>query len=235
MKRLLAVIAATLATACVSVDVHDSAVVAPPAPQTLALDGLGVLAPPPTAGSPQQAADVASSKGPWSADRIAQAAADDAVDPWKAFSSVMGADFTAANYPATKRAFDQVLAVAGPAIGQTKAQWQRARPFVADPRQPTCITPSDALRASGSYPSGHAALGWAWALVLAEIAPEKANALLRRGFEFGESRIVCGVHWASDVTAGRALGAAAISRMHGDPGTRALLDAARAEIAARPH
>jgi acid phosphatase (class A) len=234
MKRLIAVLAALFATACISIDVEDApAAPPPPAPVTLHFDGLGVLTPPPAAGSPQQAADVATARGPWSAERIAQAAADDAVDPWKAFAGVMAPDFTPANYPETKRAFDQVMAVAGPAIGQTKAQWSRPRPFVTDPRHPTCITPSDGLRASGAYPSGHAALGWAWALVLAEIAPEKANALLRRGFDYGESRVVCGLHWASDVAAGRALGAAAVARMHGDPGTRIVLDAARAEIRSR--
>lgn len=228
---LISAALALLATACVSVEVNEAP--ATPAPATVAFDGLGVLAPPPAAGSPQQAGDVATSRGPWSAERTAQAAADDAVDPWKAFGSVMGPGFTAENFPTTKKLFDQVLAVAGPAIGATKAQWQRPRPFVANAAQPTCITPSAALRASGSYPSGHAALGWAWALTLAEIAPAKTDALLHRGFEYGESRIVCGVHWSSDVTAGRALGAAAIARMHGDPGSRALLDAARAEIRAK--
>lgn len=235
MKKMLASAAFALfaATACVSVEVNEAQPESGlPAPVAVAFDGLGVLAPPPVPGSPQQASDAATARGPWSAERIAMAAADDAVDPWKAFSSVMGPDFTAANYPATKRVFDQVMAVAGPAIGATKAQWQRPRPFVANPAQPTCITPSDGLRASGAYPSGHAALGWAWALTLAEIAPGKADALLHRGYEFGESRVVCGVHWASDVSAGRALGAAAIARMHGDPGTRALFDAARAEFAA---
>jgi acid phosphatase (class A) len=228
VRRLLASFAVLLVSACASTDAAP-----PPAPQALPFDGLVVLTPPPTAGSPQQAGDEATARGPWSAERIAMAAADDAVDPWKAFATVMGPDFNAANYPATKRVFDQILAVAGPAIGATKAQWNRPRPFVANPAQPTCITPSDALRASGAYPSGHAALGWAWALALTELTPTNADALLRRGFEYGESRMVCGLHWTSDVAAGRSLGAAAVARMHADPGTRALFEAARTEISAK--
>ena len=235
MKKLLTAAFALFATACVSVvDVTEApAPAAPPAPVALPFNGLGVIAPAPAPTSGVHAADVAISKGPWSAARIAQATADDAVDPWKAFGGIMGADFTAANYPATKALFDQVMAVAGPAIGQTKAATFRPRPFVAMPNHPTCITPTDYIRTMSAYPSGHATLGWAWGLVLAEIAPSKADALLNRGFEYGQSRIVCGLHWSSDVAASYALGAAAVSRMHADPGTRALFDAARAEVSAK--
>jgi acid phosphatase (class A) len=227
------VIALALAlSACVHVEVNESDS-APPAPQALTFDGLGVLGGPPAAGSPGQAADIAITQGPWSPERLAIAAADDSLDPFLAFDEVMGPDFNATNHPATKALLDHVMAVASPAIGATKARWQRARPFVANPAQPTCITPSAALRASGSYPSGHATLGWAWALLLAEIAPSKADALLHRGFEYGQSRVVCGVHWQSDVSDARALGAATVARMHADPGTRALIEAARAEMQAQ--
>ena len=227
MKHLLAASALLALCACAT-----APALPPPASVVAGIDGFGVLGQPPAAGSAQQAGDDAAARGPWTPERTAQAAADDAVDPWVAFSSVLGADFTAANYPATKALFDQYLADVGPAIGATKAHWQRPRPFIVNPAQPTCITPTALLRASGAYPSGHAALGWGWALLLAEVAPDKGDALLHRGFEYGESRVVCGVHWASDVLAGRNLGAAAVARLHGDPGSRALLDAARAEFAA---
>jgi acid phosphatase (class A) len=230
--RHAAIILALSLGGCVSVRVNGAVDLAP-APATTSFDGFGVLTQPPAPGSPQQAADVATSRGPWTAERTALAAHDDKFDPFTAFDAVIGADFTAANYPATKKLFDQFLVVVGPPIGATKARWQRARPFIADPAHPTCITPTDALRASGSFPSGHAAAGWGWGLLLAELAPAKADALLHRGFEYGESRVVCGVHWASDVAAGRALGAAAVARMHSDPGTLALIAAARAEINAK--
>jgi acid phosphatase (class A) len=233
-KAALAAALALFATACVSIDVTDAPPPkAAPAPVALPFDGLAVIPPAPAPTSGVHAADVAISKGPWSAERIAQAAADDAVDPWKAFAGVMGADFNAANYPATKALLDQVMAVAGPAIGQTKAATFRPRPFVAMPNHPTCITPTDYIRTMSAYPSGHATLGWAWGLVLAEIAPAKADALLQRGYDYGQSRIVCGLHWSSDVSASYTLGAAAVARMHGDAGTLALIEAARAEMAAK--
>ena len=88
----------------------------------------------------------------------------------------------------------------------------------------------------GSYPSGHAALGWAWALILAEIAPERADDLLGRGYDFGQSRVICGVHWQSDVDAGRVIGAATVARLHADPLFKAQVVAAKAEVdSARTH
>ena len=84
----------------------------------------------------------------------------------------------------------------------------------------------------GSYPSGHTAIGWAWALILCEIAPERADAILARGRAFGESRNICNVHWHSDVVEGRFMGAAAVSRLHADPAFCAELEAAKAELVA---
>jgi acid phosphatase (class A) len=81
-----------------------------------------------------------------------------------------------------------------------------------------------------SYPSGHSSIGWAWALTLAEIAPERADALLARGFAYGQSRVICGVHWQSDVEAGRVVGASTVSRLHADPVFAAQLAGARKEI-----
>jgi len=56
--------------------------------------------------------------------------------------------------------------------------------------------------------------------------------VLARGLAFGHSRVVCGVHWQSDVEAGRVIGASVVSRLHADPVFAAQLAGARAEIAA---
>ena len=100
-------------------------------------------------------------------------------------------------------------------------------------KEPTC-TPEDekVLKTNGSYPSGHAALGWAWALILTEISPDQTDAILARGRAFGESRVVCNVHWESDVIEGRFMGAGTVARLHADPAFRADLEAAKTELAA---
>jgi acid phosphatase (class A) len=113
-----------------------------------------------------------------------------------------------------------------------KDHYNRTRPFVVN-KESTC-TPDEEkfLITNGSYPSGHAAFGWAWALVLSEISPEQADAILARGRAFGESRLICNVHWQSDVVEGRFMGAGTVARLHADPAFRADLEAAKAELAA---
>lgn len=113
-----------------------------------------------------------------------------------------------------------------------KKAYQRTRPFVIN-NQPIC-TPDDVagLILDGSYPSGHTAIGWGWALILAEISPDQANAIIARGLAYGESRNVCNVHWHSDVVQGRSVAAAAVAKLHSNPTFLAELNAAKAELVA---
>jgi acid phosphatase (class A) len=119
----------------------------------------------------------------------------------------------------------------GLATYPTKNKYQRARPFTLNGS--AICTPQDEafLRTNGSYPSGHSAIGWAWALILTEIAPERADAILARGRSFGDSRAVCNVHWLSDVEEGRVIASATVAKLHSQADFRADLAAAGAEIA----
>ncbi|WP_291921592.1 phosphatase PAP2 family protein, partial [Limnohabitans sp.] len=124
------------------------------------------------------------------------------------------------------------LVDAGFATYRAKDHYNRKRPF-AELGETTCAPKEEAhLSKDGAYPSGHAALGWAWGLILAGLAPDKANALVQRGHAFGDSRMVCGVHWQSDLEAGRVVGAAAVARLQADPVFQAQAQLAKAEIAA---
>ena len=149
-----------------------------------------------------------------------------------AFSCALNTPVTEQDTPHLFMVLRRTLVDAGSSTQSAKNHYLRTRPFVAN-KEPTC-TPDEEMRlmSNGSYPSGHAATGWAWALILSEIAPEQTDALLARGRAFGESRVICNVHWLSDVIEGRFMGAGTVARLHADPAFRADLEAARAELAA---
>jgi acid phosphatase (class A) len=58
------------------------------------------------------------------------------------------------------------------------------------------------------------------------------EAILSCGYSYGQSCVICGVHWQSDVTAGRVIGAAVVAMLHSDPVFSAQLAAAKEELAA---
>lgn len=114
-----------------------------------------------------------------------------------------------------------------------KNHYMRKRPYMYYNVSGSTCAPQDeeVLRTNGSYPSGHSALGWGMALVLAELAPEQQNLILKRGHEIGQSRVICGFHWQSDVDAGRLVASATVAQLHNDDEFTALLAKAKGEIA----
>lgn len=150
--------------------------------------------------------------------------------PAKNFSCALGVPIDEASTPVIYNMMRKVLTDAGLSTYGVKNTYKRVRPFV-EHAEGTCWPEQEALlREDGSYPSGHTAAGWAWALVLAEIHPERADALLSRGLAFGQSRVICNAHWQSDVDAGRVMGAATVAVLHADAAFQADLDAARQEL-----
>jgi acid phosphatase (class A) len=121
---------------------------------------------------------------------------------------------------------------AGRSTGAAKDKYMRLRPFMINHVASCSPHAEDILRHNGSYPSGHTAIGWTWALILNEISPDQSEAILARGRAFGDSRLVCNVHWESDVIEGRFLGAATVARLHAEPAFLADLEAAKAELTA---
>jgi acid phosphatase (class A) len=149
----------------------------------------------------------------------------------ESFASIVDIPITEKKTPHLYMLLRRTLTDIGLSPYAAKTHYNRTRPFMKN-NQPVC-TPDDekALRKDGSYPSGHTAIGWGWALLLCELFPEKTDELLKRGWEFGQSRIVCNAHWQSDVDQGRVIASAAVARLHADPGFLKELEAAKAEIA----
>jgi len=171
--------------------------------------------------------------------REQEARADDVVKPAEAvalrFSYIMGVTLDRGSAPHLLRMMDLVRNDAEWLMLPVKkavASGGRRRPFVDFPNLPKCPLLIESLGATGSYPSGHALTGWLWGSILAETAPAFADALLARGVAFGDSRVVCGFHYPSDVSAGRLAASALLARLHANPRFLADLTQARKEVAA---
>lgn len=201
-------------------------------------DSTRLVPPPPAPGSAAFANDEAVSQAAYAlrdTPRWQQAILDAELDfPLAAgsYACAVGTRIDPQHTPITHRLLQRSLVDAARVVSAAKHLYQRPRPFVLD-EQPTC-TPADeaGLSGNGSYPSGHTAIGWTWALILAEADPAHADAILARGRSFGESRLVCHVHWQSDILAGRFMAASLVARLHDDAAFRADVAAARHELAA---
>ena len=142
------------------------------------------------------------------------------------FSHVIGPWFKPGRFPITEALFKQVEVDTRVVTTEGKVYFHRKRPYVMDP---TIVALEN--ENTFSYPSGHSTRGTVFTLVLAELFPEKRAALLEAGRDSGFHRIQAGVHFPSDIYAGRVLGAAIVQGFLKSPRFREDLAAARAELA----
>ena len=130
------------------------------------------------------------------------------------FSEPFGLKITEEDTPEIWKLLRDAKATCENISGFPKYYYKRKRPFVRF-QEPTATPQFEPeLRRNFSFPSGHTILGWASALLLTEINPERADTILARGMMYGESRVIVGAHWQSDVDAGRLAAAAVYAKMH---------------------
>lgn len=132
----------------------------------------------------------------------------------KEFSIPFGMQITKEHTPKVFTLLRDALATTDSICKLPKAFYMRPRPFMVF-NEPT-LTPHDepSLRRNGSFPSGHTILGWSAALLLSEINPAQADTIIARGLMYGESRVICGAHWQSDVDAARIAASVAYAKLH---------------------
>jgi acid phosphatase (class A) len=142
---------------------------------------------------------------------IAQAQAD-RKRSIKAFGGAIGGSFSSGQFPLTTELMDNAVDDARGIMGQSKGIWRRERPFRLDRSITPCVKEPD----TASYPSSHATSGYVMGLLLAEMLPEKAGAIRARANEFANGRLVCGVHFPTDISAGQRAAEAIVARLKAD-------------------
>jgi len=195
----------------------------------------GLLLPPPPANdSPREAAELAELKA-IAAQRTpaefaaATADAKDETGDW--FASAIGPGFDFAKLPVTAHLLADIGETEDVVAKGAKKYFQRDRPWTVAPDLETC-TPKKPGPAKNSYPSGHATRAFAMGVTLAHLMPAKAQPILARAELYGEERLICGVHFRSDIVAGEALGTAIALQLQLSPDFRKEYDAAAAELTA---
>jgi acid phosphatase (class A) len=158
--------------------------------------------------------------------QISQAQADDHEEDIFVFETVMGPGFTAASLPITASLSDRVRKEESAAGGPLKKLYHRPRPYQVDGTlHPVCPLNSEPT----SYPSGHSLSGYLLAFTLVQLVPEKRQQILDRADEYVQNRLICGVHYASDIEASRRVAYAIFGSMVASPDFQRDLAAARGE------
>ncbi|MDB5908283.1 MAG: phosphoesterase PA-phosphatase related [Massilia sp.] len=191
---------------------------------------LRLLATPPAAGSAttlRELADLHRLEETRTAEQAAQAVADDKNETIFIYRNVIGAGFTAQALPATAAFSARVKNDEGINTNPAKQGFARVRPYNLDKSlHPICATKTK----NDSYPSGHTTAGYILALSLIDMVPEKRDAILARADDYANNRLVCGVHYASDLEASKLLAYTIHAVMANNPQYQKELAVARLEL-----
>jgi acid phosphatase (class A) len=191
-------------------------------------DAIALLAPPPLPDSPEQAADMAEVQAVYHA-----APSNDMVIAYSQkkftifnFTPAIGAFFVPGKLPKTEAFFNRVQTDAETITDNAKDFYKRPRPYVTDPS-----LANGKLEKSFSYPSGHSTESMVLALVLADLFPDKHDAIIAEARSIGWHRVEIARHYPTDIYAGRVLAQAIVKQMVKSEAFQKDFAEAKAEIA----
>ena len=226
MRNVVSLIAALCLMGAVAARADE----AKPFTDSKEVDLLVILPPPPANDSAQtkaELAEVLTYQVTRTPEMVARAQADVTENVWR-FANVMGPNFTQEKLPKFSAFFDRVVETEGAVVDPAKDVWKRPRPHLYS----NLVKPVVPLSKSGSYPSGHATVGTLMAIVLSNMVPEKRGELMARGWEYANNRVIGGIHYRSDIEAGRIAGSLIAEAIWNQPDFAAEFAAAKAELRA---
>jgi acid phosphatase (class A) len=159
----------------------------------------------------------------------ARAIADANEDIWRFSDVVDSPKFTKENLPKFAAFFDRIVETEGDVVDPAKDVWKRPRPHIFS----ALVKPVVPLSKSGSYPSGHTTLGTLMGIVLSNMLPEKRAAIMTRAWEYGQNRVVGGIHYPSDIEAGRISGSVIAQTIMTHEDFKSEFEAAKTELRAQ--
>jgi acid phosphatase (class A) len=154
-----------------------------------------------------------------------RALADDTAGTF-GFADVLGPNFTAERLPKVAALFEKIRGDAVVVANAGKDTWNRPRPYDVS----TAVDVVGDKPSGSSYPSTSSVVGYLTAILLANMVPEKSAALFARGREFGDDRVILGVHFPTDIEAGRLTATAIAAALLENAALQTELAAAKAEL-----
>ena len=203
---------------------------------------INILPAPPAFDSPEFASDVVhycwGKEQRQDSVRVAQATADaewdDHTKIYALWKDAFGLEISEANTPEIWTLLETSLATTDPMRKETKQFYKRQRPF--ERYQDSMPSHEEAeLSGEGSYPSGHSLRGWGISLLLAQIAPQRAEQIFKRGWDYCNSRVIVGAHWQSDVDNSRTAASIGFCALQGSDAFLQQMKKAQAEYIIKTH
>ncbi len=173
-------------------------------------DAVTLLAPPPLPDSPEQAADMAEVRAVCHSapsNDVAVAFSEKKFSVYN-FTPAVGVFFQSNNLPKTTAFFERVQKDAAAVTDNAKDYYKRPRPYVLDP-----ALASGKLEKSFGYPSGHSTESMVLALVLADLFPDRHDAILAGARAIGWHRVEIARHYPTDIYAGRVFAQAIVRQL----------------------
>jgi acid phosphatase (class A) len=193
------------------------------------VDLSNLLPPPPAAGSAAAQRDlqaVLAVQQSRSAEDAAAAKADVAHSVFR-FADALGLTAQPSALPKTAAFFERVAAFDKAEVKEAKTFWHRPRPSLVS----SDVHPLSKERPDDwCYPSGHATFGYTTAVLLANMLPEKKASIFARADLYAQHRVVMGVHFPTDIEAGKLAGTVLAAEILRDPQWRDGYEAARGEL-----
>ena len=134
---------------------------------------------------------------------VARVTSEIKLDPFL-FQEPIGLWFQRNSLPETTKLLRAILTDCSNVSETGKMAWGRPHPFMIDSRVHPCVSP---LPTDYCYPSSHANAATVLGKVLSDLVPDRKKEIMARADQVGEDRLIAGLHYPSDVEAGRKLGA----------------------------
>jgi len=148
----------------------------------------------------------------------------------KIFSSAFGKTISSMETPQLYNLISRVNQTSEPTYNAVKEKYMRIRPYALLNQKTSYEPDEESYKAKGSYPSAHSAEGWLVAMVLSEINSESAEKLFARAYQYGQSRVITGYNWQSDVEAGRLVASTIYAYLHACNDFVTMMDSAKKEF-----